>query len=75
MAASATMTSPNRQSFNSDPAAPMFLPLGHRKVHDVLSLQFCVTYPAANRNSEKAQMPGVRFGHAGAALEPLRPAR
>ena len=58
-----------------DAVAPMFLPLGHRKVHDVLSLQFCVTYPAANRNSEKAQMPWVRFGHAGAALEPLRPAR
>jgi hypothetical protein len=53
----------------------MFLPLGHRKVHDVLSLSFCVTYPAANRNSEKAQMPWVRFGRAGAALEPLLAAR
>jgi hypothetical protein len=58
-----------------DAVAPMFLPLGHRKVHDVLSLSFCVTYPAANRNSEKAQMPWVRFGRAGAALEPLLAAR
>ena len=52
-----------------DAVAPMLLPLGHRKIHDVLSLEFCATYPAANRNSEKAQC--LSRSPRRAALEPL----